>query len=65
MYADMYRPGTEDVLVQRALTALALSPQARETLLQSVQMEDLPLKTLHVVFKHSNLTLFMHIWSQQ
>lgn len=31
-------PGADDVLVQAALTALALRPQAREALLQGVQV---------------------------
>lgn len=38
-------PGAEHILMEGTLTALALSPQAGEALLQSVQVEDLEFPT--------------------
>lgn len=35
---DRHTPGTDDILVQTALTALALGPEAREALLQGIQV---------------------------
>lgn len=37
----VFVPGTEHILMEGSLTTLTLSPQARETLLQCVQMKDL------------------------
>ena len=46
MYVEMYLPGAEDLLMETALAALTLSPQAGKLLLQGGEVRHLLLVEL-------------------